>query len=559
MSIFSLAVYAQEETPISHVAINSDDWRDVYSGIMFANLNVYGSKFVLDEAHGELLVNVFPPGEKVFLIESDDNPFIINYKVSIENRGCEVEELISRDGKQTNLELAELLEDTKDFIVIDDSYGYNAVSVASYAYLIKAYVLFADAENIDDIVDFLDERDVDSLLIYGVVDREVRDALDTYSPEIMNVGSRFDNNIEIVKKFKQINDAEQVIFTNGEFIEAEIMSGGEGTEPVLFIGTGSVPEQVMDYVTGSNIKVGVVIGNDLSFSAKTLKDTAGLSVFLKFGQSGYGVGTGFDVPSILDMFYLPTYETDMTITSITYNTATKKLEVIYENTGDIPAYFMSSIGILVDGEKKITIGDEEPLFIMEEEQFGVAYDVDLTDEIAENKALQADIFTKFGESDRSMDKAIEGLFDILVVSVTDECDITATGISYNKRIQRFIITMKNTGDVSCYADPYLVDLIINDEATTLGYEDVEFFEIGEKKELKIKQRMDTVDIEDNEEVHLRTFMGERENLLLTVKDDTFKLKIVLGYIWWILLAILLLLLLIVVLYIIWRRRRRRRY
>ncbi len=61
------------------------------------------------------------------------------------------------------------------------------------------FVLFADDRNFNDIVDFLSEGAVNDLIIYGQVDREVKDALAIYNPEIINLGDRFDNNIEIVK------------------------------------------------------------------------------------------------------------------------------------------------------------------------------------------------------------------------------------------------------------------------------------------------------------------------------------------------------------------------
>ena len=73
-------------------------------------------------------------------------------------------------------------------------------------------------------------------MIYGNVDREVKNTLAKYNPEIINKeGDRFLNNIEIVK-ISEIKHSKQAVLTNGEFIEQEIMSG---SEPVVFIGTNN--------------------------------------------------------------------------------------------------------------------------------------------------------------------------------------------------------------------------------------------------------------------------------------------------------------------------------
>jgi len=67
---------------------------------------------------------------------------------------------------------------------------------------------------------------------------EVLDALSRFVPEIINEnGDRFLNNIAIVKKYREISPSKQVILTNGEFIEQEIMSGAE---PVIFIGGSNI-------------------------------------------------------------------------------------------------------------------------------------------------------------------------------------------------------------------------------------------------------------------------------------------------------------------------------
>ena len=73
-----------------------------------------------------------------------------------------------------NLQIGERLPDITKFIIVDDSYGYNAIAVAPYAIVSNSYVLFADRTTIRKVTNFLEDRRVDELILYGHVDREVK-------------------------------------------------------------------------------------------------------------------------------------------------------------------------------------------------------------------------------------------------------------------------------------------------------------------------------------------------------------------------------------------------
>jgi hypothetical protein len=182
--------------------------------MMYANLRGMPAAFITDAPHATALPNYLDKNPDVLLIESETSPFFANYEGTLTTEGFVVSETYkSLGGVEANLHFIRELPDITNFIVLDDSYGYNAISVAPYA---------------------------------------------VYDPEIIDYGDRFDNNIAIAKKYQDISEVSQIVFTNGEFIENEIMSG---REPVLFIGTNVIPEQTVNYLNGSGIETGVVIGH----------------------------------------------------------------------------------------------------------------------------------------------------------------------------------------------------------------------------------------------------------------------------------------------------------
>jgi hypothetical protein len=353
------------------VVINSGDWRDVYSSIIYANMRGIPSQFITDAPHATALPNYLDRDPDILLVESETSPFLVNYEGTLTTKGFVVSETYkSPGGVEANLHFIGELPDVTNFIVLDDSYGYNAISVASYAVKSRSWVLFVDHENIDEISGFLNGRTVDDLLIYGRVDRQVTESLSIYNPEIIDYGDRFDNNIAIVEKYQNISKASQIVFTNGEFIENEIMSG---REPVLFIGTNVIPDQTVNYLNGSGIETGVVIGNALTDAASMITARTDMHVFIKFGQGRAG-GDSFSLVEALDEFPLPKYELVTSVVSVNYNQGTGELEVVYKNDANVDIFSKSSVSVFISGTQVAAVGDEEPILIFEGDTFGVSYD-----------------------------------------------------------------------------------------------------------------------------------------------------------------------------------------
>lgn len=497
---------------VSSIVSNSEDWRDVYSVLQYANLQDLPSNFLVSQRHSTILVFSLPEGGEIEIISSSRYPFVTGYESILDSRGFDAEELIFSN---VNLELAERLSDIKNFIIIDDSYGYNAISVAPYAQVSNSYVLFADRNNIGDIESFLADRDPDSLIIFGHVNREVKDALAGYNPEIINIdGDRFDNNIEIVKKYMEINPTKQVILTNGEFIETEILSGAE---PVLFIGANNVPSQVRDYIQEAGIEVGVLIGNQYVGTATTIKRQAGISVFVKFARSARVPGTAVSPVEGLDLFYLPSYKLNLEIVSAVYNQLTNQLEITFRNNVDLATYLLGTYKLLWgDGEVQ-TVGDLEATFMDGLEYRTMVYDVDPM-----FGDISGDIYVIFGDSKRSLEYVIDMTMKVEVSEVTDNSQIEIVSVVYDKVRKEFIIEVKNVGDVDTYVDLQLVDVVVAGERFTFGSEKILHLKKGEKKKVRVKVELEEEDFEDNEVVHIVAYYGEREQNLVKVKRVDFE-------------------------------------
>jgi archaellum component FlaF (FlaF/FlaG flagellin family) len=549
LAVLSSTALAQPERVI---VSNSAYWGDVYSTLLYANLLGEQGFFLTSTPHGPILLYEIPQSKQIQVITSAERPFVSGYEALIRSKGYPNSEELIFD--QANLELAKRLPNITNFIVLDSSYGYNALAVAPYAVLAKYYVLFADRRNIGAVSSFLSSRKVDSLMLYGHLDREVRTALASYNPEVINSvnNSRFENNMMIVDKYAQIGSIKQVILTNGEFIEASMMSG---KEPVLFIGKVNVPDEINNYIKSKNIEIGVLIGNELIGAATTIRRQLGISVFVKFARGSRIPGGTINPVEDLDRFPMPSYQLSLSIVSIVYNKATKKLEVTYKNNVDLASYFQTlSIDVKNEnGEILNRTGDKQSIFIDGGETKTLAYDLSLP-ETYQN--LSGEIYTIYGESKTSLDQALRGIFKIETINIMDNTDIELVDLVYDKSRGRFLVTIENTGSVDVYVDVELVDLWINGEYVTVSANDITQIAPGQKKVIPVTIAMAEEDLNDakNAKITVHAVYGERMHALVKEKYKEFELKFKTGITWWY-IPIIFVIILILVLLLVRRRKR----
>ena len=520
----STTVLALEQEP-DHIIVNSQDWQDVYSGMLFGNLLGVENNFLVSTRHATLLLFSIPTErDSVLVLSSHQRPYITGYSQILQSRGYndpfEIRE------REMNLRLAQELaiEDPSinKYIVVDDVFGYNAISVAPYAARAGYYVLFANQNNIADITSFLTERSPEEIIIYGLVDRQVRESLEQFSPETINLGNRFENNIEIVKRYLEVDPTRQVILTNGEFIERGIMSG---QDPVLFLGRENVPDSVREFIAESDIEVGILIGNELVGSATFVRRQLGINVFVKFAQGARQPTGPIAQVEDLDRFPMPSYELVMDIISLVYNRATGSLEVTYRNLGDLPLYFSSTITIRDGTEIKIT-GDEAPEFLGGNEYKTILYThtVDGDPLNLQSDSLSGDVFTVFGEGPRSLENNIQKTFNIDVIDVLDDATIAITDLYYDRFADSFFIKVENTGPVDSYTRLELIDLIVNEEEVTVSSDGATLIAVGRDAWIPVEVALDEQDFLDNEEVRVRAYYGERELSLVRIQEEIFELR-----------------------------------
>ncbi len=500
-------------TAVDQVVINSKDWQDVYTGIMYAKLNNLDVHYVAEETQGIQLISEILDKKKseVLLIESK-KPFVFGYESKLKNSGFLVKKFESTDGEKTNLELAKKIVNEKNinqFIIIDGILGYNAISVAPFALLTNSFVLFADETNKDQIIDFLKDN-AKEIIIYGHLNRDVKKELDVFNPEILNTGDRYEDNIKIVKKFLDKKSTKQIFLTDGEVIELGLFNE---EFPILFIGETNVPNSIMEFIKDSDTQVGIVTGYDLFVNAKTIREKTGIKIILKYGQ-------GRDSKLYaLDIINLPSYSPEIDIKTIRYNTLSKQLELTYINTGEIYTYVQAlSHNIKVEGSSIAEVGDNDLIFLDEKDSKTVLYDVSLSGYLDEKITIESKIM--FGESKNSLTKLFTKETKVELISSKDDSKIKISNVEYNKRTNNFEVSVKNIGKTTVYVDSEIVDLIIAGKKTMFGAEQQKI-KSGKKELFKIKTTLEEADFKDNQKVKVHVQYGAYKDVLLKSLTQEF--------------------------------------
>ncbi len=529
----------------NYVISNSEDWKDVYSSILYANLKGIDSDFLVSTSHGPVLLKGLNKDYDLLIVSSRENPLVFNYPSLARSYDFDpVEEI---EVSSANLELIDELPNIRNFIVVGDSYGYNSMAVVAYALATNSWVFLGNRVNIDDIDSILSSRTVDNLILYGYVDSEVTESLSKYNPEIINSGDRFEDNIEIVKRYSKVGSISQIILSNGEFIEKEIM---QGKNPLLFTGRENVPDKIAEYIKSSDIEIGVLIGNELIGAATNIRQSTGINVMVKFARSARESTSGVSPVEGLDLFYIPVPNLNLTIYSIKYNKASSTLEVTYQSNSNMPAYFKGTI-TLVTPSGNIKVGDLEDIFIAPEDFKTVVYEgVDVSDE-----DLSAEVFVLYGESPSSLDRILQGTYEVQIVNVLDQCKLDIRRLRYNEQEKAFVVKLKNLGDVECWTNVELKNIIINRLKQTIGTDTSERILPGRSKKIFIYQILTEYDLNQNNFVTVVSYYGEKRDSLVNVLEKRFELDYqrfsLLTYIIFILIFIIII---FIILLIIARRR-----
>jgi hypothetical protein len=452
IALFMLAVISLSFAE-DFVAINSKDGRDVLSGIFYANVRGLPVKFMPDPGgNADIFAAKVGGGHDILLIEG--NLTISSFvKGALEDKNNTVTVYQSTGAAATNLYLAKRSGATS-FIIVDSAYSDGAISVLPYAAKTKSYVILANKDNIAQVKDIVSGKTV---IIYGLVDQQVRAELSTLNPETIGKGEdKYEDNVLMAGKMMDEFSINRAIMADGTFVEDAMVTGDQ---PVLLTGR-LVPQATYDFmkqqVRDGKLGSVMLIGNDLvvpiydmrermerEFGSEGLNKTFGITV--KFAQVVPSAGTGV---LTLDTFRMPAYQPSLNITEAIYNTQSGKVMVSVDNIGEGAAYYTMDVRVKVDGAEYKAFGSNETRLIERGEQQGTEYPLDLSG-VSEG-SVTATVLVKYGSFRKSLEAFTSYDGQLTTISYTDRSNVSVQYAKYDKDKKSVMVTIRNNGNETAY-------------------------------------------------------------------------------------------------------------
>jgi len=546
------------------VLINSQDWRDVYTGIMYGkHINASKILFFIDSSQYASMHYRLSKNQEIIIFESADNPYVDNYASVLRSKGFDNITVVNiTSPEMLSFNLAKELK-AKKFILVPDEVGYPCISVAPYALATNSWVLFVNTKNVNDTISFLSDINPGHGILYGQVQEKVEDALKSFTTERINKGSRFDNNLEIIKKMHQSNPSnQQITLTNGEFLEMSLFNN---KYPTILIGRERTPTSVINYLNNANFTIGTLIGQELFDVAKKIKETTKLEhIYIKYGEALVGYndkGEMIKTLKDLDKFYLPVYDLRLNVENARYNLFDRTLYVTYHNVGNSTVFFKSNIVVKgAETNEMMTVSDVSAHRINPHEYYYAKYKVDLRDLMKKFDRLSLDLTALYGEDYNALNLVLnKNITKLEIFKFNDESNISIGNVYYVYDDKKFYVEVENKWNDTTYAKIYLT-YTLNGINRTLSSDEIELSG-GQTMNVTFHEVLtrDTVEALDGTPVVVSgNYGGIKDFLPFSVNEKRLLIAILPMDYLWILLLILLLILIAYIIYKKWKEKERGR-
>jgi hypothetical protein len=502
--------------------VNSEDWKDVYSGSYHAYSQGETPYFVRGNNLG--VFNVMPYGEPVNIIESSSRPMVTNIEQQVRAQDYQVDNTTVVES--ANLELRP--EDNENVIVVPEDYPPASLVAAPYARATDSWVLIVNEQNLGDVQEIVEESE-ESVMI-GDFNREISNAMNGTIDRTISSPSRFNLSVKVAKAYMEEKSTDRFLVASGDYINKDIM---EGEDPVLLSGTNYLTEDIREFMfenPGHNVTRAIMIGNEMTDVGQEIRDhnitrngettREKVSVFIQYGQA-----RGNSDIYAISLFPLPTGDLSLNIPATRYNPETGELLITYSNGGKNRMYQLTSFEIISDGEVVETGGDNEAVFIGGNTNRTVSYQTNISVSQARNASIE--FSTTYGTSPSQLDTYLteEEEFspplrkNIAVEEIRDDSNITIESLSYLKNAERFKVVLRNNRGESAYGQVRLIDVMVGGEETSFETARKEVPPKGTET-FYITAELDSIDIEQNSDVQTTVSYGESRNALVKTASST---------------------------------------
>lgn len=523
------------------VLVNSLDYGDIINGVDFAIFSNTTTRFIPHNPDFELMKIKIGTNRTIYYIEGNPiSPALANYTLQNNN----VTPFKSNNSIETNHLIFQELQPNK-VVVVNYYYPDYAVSLLPFAIHNKYFILFTDG-NVSKLSSLLDNFDGE-LLMFGPISGEVQTYLESKGAQTIGSlgGDRYEDNIALFNYYYNPQKfGRMALIASGTELEEGMVSNA--SMPIILTGD-LVPSTIYEFIKSlaknGTLKGLYIFERKLVTSVYNMKKNLEqelsqelnkdfkFGLLLKFGETVPG-----ENPRPLGIFYLPVPVSELRLNDIVYDSERSALIFGLINPTSNIEYATIEGRIFVDGEQVDSFLTPLARFDSGESR---AIVVPLNISKINSRNITVEYIIRYGLYRKSLDKAITGRKNVVIVNYVDPAQINVSAIHYDFNNKQLVFLIENIGDKTAYVFPK-----------------ISYYEEGRKRIIKGQlltlepgesvQQTFFLDYK-NSTIYMEFSYGSKPGLLLKTLSIEYHIREELP--WWLLLLLLLLLVIVLLLVI----------
>jgi len=509
---------------------NDSDWRSAYILGYYASKKGYGFLALYSEASAREVFPYLLNKDDNIVIYSGPNPVVKNYGGFLRGKGFENVRTVSfRSPYDLMFDVPEEWGlDLRSAVLVADSGGEWVLMAGPLAYASDSYMLLLNNKTKDRILQFIRGRSFDSIYVIGYAGKSLREELP--GATFVATGNRARDSVEVAKILRSFVPYSQVYVLSGLFLylpskpfDVPKWTGGKGRYPILISYVNGLPEATLSFLKNDYVQAAEFVGLEMVSSKDDAKEALpNKRVVALFAFKYENVPTReqnrvFPLPA----FLLPTADLSITLESATA-LIDGRILLKLRNDGSSAGYVMPTF-LRVECQEGYLweITPQETAFIDANDSTVIEYN---SGQVIPMGNCFIYVEGVYGADRDRMDFEFDANIPLELYDVADNASIEVTKIVYSPRLERFIIYVKNLGDVPAYVTVSIHGVLIDGVPRELKTEQVQV-PPGSTKEIYIKARLTDADLLDNAEIKYSARFGENPDLLVHMISGTLPLLV----------------------------------
>jgi hypothetical protein len=429
------------------VLVNSQNYQDVLAAAVYSAAGNHTLVFAIDPSQAVFISKYYTSIKSEPIIYIEGNRTVLPNMAAI-LRAASLQNLTIVQGVDVQEWVADQFP-RNQAILVGGVHGQDALSVAPYAALTRSPIFFIDnPSGADSKLQAIKRRGYQSVLVYGSLAHQLSEKQTALFQNIRTIdeGSRYANNMKIVKEFLSLKPSRQVMLVSGYSFEKSMV---DSNYPIVLIGRSSVPESLASFLRENNITSGVVFSSDSPSPSQGSSIVDGiarlrelypsLSIFIKFGEGFSGVSQALP----LMVLTLPSPAISLRVLNLSYNVGSKLFELRISNSGDF-VYLLAGVFVSQVGSSQ-----SSQILLAPNQTTSLAIPLDASAAISSGVIPAADITVYYGEDSQLLDNIDTISFvNIPLSTYSDNSSVRLVGITYSSQRKAFELAMEGEGWVS---------------------------------------------------------------------------------------------------------------